>query len=55
VSQYTEIVIKRLNGLIETANPDILWEQEAKAEMQKAVRLLEPNAPALPALEPPRA
>lgn len=36
----TEVVCHRLNGLIETASPHSLWEQEAAAEMKKAIHLL---------------
>lgn len=37
---FSEVLIKRMNGLIETANKDSSWEMEAVAEMMKAVHLL---------------
>lgn len=36
-SQLVDLNIKRMNALIETARPENRWEQEAKAEMEKAV------------------
>lgn len=37
---FSEVIIKRMNGLIETANKNNAWEMEAAAEMMKAVHLL---------------
>lgn len=37
---FSEVIIKRMNGLIETANKNSAWEMEAAAEMMKAVHLL---------------
>lgn len=39
-SQLVDLNIKRMNALIETARPKNRWEQEAKAEMEKAVAAL---------------
>jgi len=39
-SQLVAINIKRMTDLIDTAQDDNAWEQEAKAEMQKAVAAL---------------
>lgn len=43
---FTEIIIKRMAGLIETANKDSAWEMEAVAEMMKATHLLHTFGPA---------
>lgn len=43
---FSEIIIKRMTGLIETANKDSAWEMEAAAEMMKAIHLLNIRATA---------
>lgn len=43
---FAAIVLKRMEGLIETANKDSAWEMEAVAEMMKAAHLLRTFAPA---------
>jgi len=37
---FAAVVVGRMSGLIDTANPHHAWEIEAAAEMAKAVRLL---------------
>lgn len=42
---FASAVIKRMAGLIETANKDSAWEMEAVAEMMKATHLISGIAP----------
>jgi hypothetical protein len=37
---FASLVVKRMQGLIETANKSSAWEMEAVAEMMKAVHLI---------------
>jgi hypothetical protein len=43
--QFVDIIIKRMNNLIETSDEESSWENEATAEMRKAVRILSRQAP----------